>query len=67
MSPGILNERMHCFLAEGLTPGAAAREAGEEIENLVVPIDEAVAMIRRGQVEDAKTVAVLLYWHAFAA
>lgn len=65
MSPGILNERMHVFVAEGLTPGQPAREAGEEIENLVVPVEEAMAIIQRGEIEDAKTVATLLYWRTF--
>lgn len=65
MSPGILSERMHVFVAEGLTPGDPAREAGEEIENLVVPVDEAIAMVERGEIEDAKTVAALLYWKCF--
>jgi ADP-ribose pyrophosphatase len=62
MSPGILNERMHLFVARDLTPGSPAREAGEEIDNLVVPWDEAVAMALRGEIEDAKSlVGILLY------
>ena len=32
-APGILDEYMRLFVAEGLTPGASAREAGELIEN----------------------------------
>lgn len=62
MSPGILCERMHVFVAEGLTAGDPAREAGEEIDNLIVRWDEALAMIDRGEIEDAKTVAALLAW-----
>ncbi|MGI9428878.1 MAG: NUDIX hydrolase [Bythopirellula sp.] len=62
MSPGILNERMHLFVARDLTPGSPAREAGEEIDNLVVPWNEAVAMALRGEIEDAKSlVGILLY------
>lgn len=62
MSPGILNERMHVFVAEGLTAGDPSREAGENIDNLIVPWDEALAMIDRGEIEDAKTIAALLKW-----
>ncbi len=62
MSPGILNERMHVFLAEGLTPGDPDREPGEEIENLVVPRDEALAMAADGRIADAKTIAALFLW-----
>jgi len=60
MSPGILNERMHVYLATDLLPGPTRREATEEIDNYVVPWDEALAMIRRGEMEDGKTVAALL-------
>jgi len=63
MSPGILNERMHLFVAEGLTPGRPAREAGEEIENLLVPWSEAVAMAERGEIEDAKSMVGILLWN----
>ncbi len=62
MSPGILNERMHLFVAEGLTAGPAAREAGEQIENLLVPWEEAVAMAERGEIEDAKSLVGILLW-----
>jgi len=62
LSPGILDERMHLFLATGLTLGETAREAGEEIENLIVPWEEAVGMVYNGQIQDAKTIVGLLYY-----
>lgn len=62
MSPGILREQMHAFVAEGLTAGNPAREAGENIDNLVVPWREALAMVDRGDIEDAKTICGLLVW-----
>lgn len=62
MSPGILRERMHAFVAEGLSAGDAAREAGENIENLVVPWKQAIAMCESGEIEDAKTICALLLW-----
>jgi ADP-ribose pyrophosphatase len=62
MSPGILRERMHAFVAEDLTAGAHAREEGENIDNLVVPWSEALAMVDRGEIEDAKTICALLLW-----
>jgi len=63
LSPGILDERMQLFLATDLQPGPAAREVGEEITNLIVPWDEAIAMIFHGEIQDAKTIASLLYVH----
>lgn len=65
MSPGILNERMILFLATGLTPGTAHREPGEEIENFVVDWDEALRMMRDGEIQDAKSLVGLLYYGAF--
>lgn len=62
MSPGILTERMYLFVAEELTPGSTAREAGEEIENLIVDWEEAVAMAERGEIEDAKSLVGILRW-----
>jgi ADP-ribose pyrophosphatase len=61
LSPGILDEKMHLYLATGLTAGETALEEGEEIENLLVPWDEAIAMIFRREIQDAKTIVGLLW------
>ena len=66
MSPGILHERMHLFVAEELVPGPQALEPGEHIRTRVVPVAEAVSMCLDGRIEDAKTVAGLLLWAARA-
>lgn len=60
MSPGILRERMHLFVARHLEAGPQALEPGESITTRVVPWDEAVAMCLDGRIEDAKTVAAIL-------
>ena len=65
LSPGILNERMHVYLASDIQAGDAHREATEEIDNYIVPWDEALAMIRRGEIEDGKTIAALLFVEQF--
>jgi ADP-ribose pyrophosphatase len=62
VSPGILNERMHLFLATGLTAGPTALETGEDIEQLLVCWDEALEMVRSGTIQDAKTLIGLLYY-----
>ena len=67
LSPGILDERMHVFVATGLTLGPAAREPGEQIENLVVTWDEAIQQIRDGTIEDAKTIVGVLGYLRFRA
>jgi len=63
-SPGILSERLMIYLASGLEAGPPHREAGEQIENVILPVDDALAMIRDGRLTDAKTVAAMLYWDA---
>ena len=55
---------MWVFVARDLTPGEPAREANEEIENLVVTWDEALAMIDRGEIQDGKTMVALLMLNA---
>jgi len=60
MSPGITDERMHLFLATDLRPGEPSPEAGEQIENLALPWDEAMAMVADGQIKDAKSLVGLL-------
>lgn len=62
VSPGILSERMHLFLATGLHAGTAAPERGEQIQPLVVAWDDALALIDQQKIRDAKTLAGLLYW-----
>jgi ADP-ribose pyrophosphatase len=65
MSPGILDEQMHLFLAEGLQPGPMALEAGEDIQPLLCTWEEALEMARRGEIRDAKTLVGLLYYRTF--
>jgi ADP-ribose pyrophosphatase len=60
-APGILDEKMHLYLATGLFQEAAHREPGEQIENLVVSLDQAWEMVQSGQICDAKTLVGLLH------
>lgn len=64
-SPGFADERMHGFLATGLTRTQQRLEPGEEIEVLPTPVDEVMTMMKDGRIRDGKTIATLLYWHAF--
>ena len=65
MSPGILDERMHAFVARELTPGEMALDAGEQLEPFAVTWDEVRLMLERGEIEDGKTIAALLYYERF--
>ncbi|PQO26887.1 NUDIX hydrolase [Blastopirellula marina] len=64
-SPGIMDERMFVYVATGLVAGNPEREAGEEIENLVVSLAEAIAMIGDGRIKDGKTIAGILFYDRF--
>lgn len=63
-SPGILDERMYLYVATELTAGPAAPEPGERLRPSAVAWDEAMAMLRRGEIRDAKTLVGLLYCDA---
>ncbi|HUY35102.1 MAG TPA: NUDIX hydrolase [Pirellulales bacterium] len=65
MSPGILRERMHLFVATELVPGPTRLDEGEQIEPLLVSGDEALAMTSDGQIEDAKTLVGLLWYQCW--
>jgi ADP-ribose pyrophosphatase len=65
MSPGILDEQMHFFVADQLQPGTMDLDAGEDIHPMLCTWDEAMTMVRRGDIHDAKTIAALLYYQAF--
>jgi ADP-ribose pyrophosphatase len=60
-SPGVLTEVIHVFLARDLHPAEAVPEAHEVFEVRWVPLAEAVAMARSGQIRDGKTVIGLLW------
>lgn len=58
-TPGFCNERIHLFLARGLTDAQQALEQDEVLTVLRVPLAHALEMIRRGEIQDAKSIAGL--------
>jgi ADP-ribose pyrophosphatase len=61
-SPGVLDEKLHLFVAEDLTPGEMSPEADEQLEPVTVRFDEAIRMCLAGEIKDAKTITALLLW-----
>jgi ADP-ribose pyrophosphatase len=61
-APGFTTEEMHLYLATGLSPaGAGVGPAPDErLELVELPLDEALAMAERGEIDDAKTLVGLL-------
>ena len=65
---GYSDERIWLFLAEDLSEAEVHVDADEFVEPFRMPLAEAVAMARRGEIEDAKScVALLLADAALAA
>lgn len=62
MSPGILDEKMHFYVAEGLTLGESAREAGEQMDNTILSWAEVDRQLRDKNIADAKTLTCLLWY-----
>jgi len=54
-APGISDELMYLYVAEGLSSGQHAREAVENIENRVATREEIVRWIEQGRIRDGKT------------
>ena len=64
VSPGAVMERGSCFLADydSTAPraeGGGQEHEGEDIEVLEMALDEAIAMIARGEIVDMKTIMLL--------
>jgi ADP-ribose pyrophosphatase len=60
-SPGFVAETMSLYLASDLRSGAAQPEDDEVIELELVPLKKAVAMVFKGTIQDAKTIAGVLW------
>ncbi len=63
-TPGCVLERVHLFTAplddaERISEGGGLVEEGEDIEVFELDFDEALAMVRAGDIVDAKTVILL--------
>lgn len=58
--PGYSDERIHLFLATGLSAAAQRLDADEVLEAHGRPLAEAAAMIARGEIQDAKSICALL-------
>jgi ADP-ribose pyrophosphatase len=60
-APGFCTERLHLFVAEGLTRGEQALEQDESIEVRTFDVDEAWQMVAADEMPDAKT-QIALAW-----
>lgn len=59
-SPGFCDETVTIYRASGLFRSVAEPDPDERIEILVLPLTKALAAVRSGRIDDAKTLAALL-------
>lgn len=64
-SPGFCTERMHAYVAQGLTFEGQSLDETERIELAPMAFDAALSAVRHGDIVDAKTIAALLFYAQF--
>lgn len=64
-TPGFTDEKIHVFMATGLSHGESAREADEFADVVIMRLAEALELIRDGEIMDAKTALSILYVAGF--
>ena len=60
VAPGYCEERIHVYLASGITESSRRLDEDEEIDVVRLGYDEAIAMIHSGEIDDAKSMIALL-------
>jgi ADP-ribose pyrophosphatase len=65
LAPGYSSELMHIYLATNLSRAARSPDSDEFIKVQIVGIDEALRKIGKREIEDAKTIAAILYAKRF--
>lgn len=61
VAPGYSNERLVVYKATGLTPVVQSGDPDEFIETVRMPLKEAMDLVRRGEISDAKTIVGLMW------
>jgi ADP-ribose pyrophosphatase len=60
-TPGFTNELIRLYVATDLRPGRTSLDANEFLEPVFTTLSAALAMVRSGEIVDAKTIGTLLY------
>lgn len=64
-TPGFTDERIHAFMATGLTRGDVAHEKDEFMSVETVTLSRALELIKTGELKDAKSALAILYVAGF--
>ena len=63
-TPALINEKIHLYLAEGLTFGERELDEDEFLDVELIPLEELYEMVMRGEIADAKTQIAVLKAHS---
>jgi len=66
-TPGFTDEKIHAFMAVGLTRGESRHETDEFITVETMTLSHALGLIQKGEINDAKTALAILYAAGFKA
>jgi ADP-ribose pyrophosphatase len=61
-APGFCDEYLYAYAATGLTPEQAAGDEDEDITLVPLTLDETMARLEAGEIEDAKSLATLMLY-----
>jgi len=64
-TPGFTDEKIHLFLATGLTTGETKLDEDEFLDTVTMTMSEALQKIMEGEISDAKTICTILYAAGF--
>lgn len=64
-TPGFTDEKIHAFMATGLTRGSVAHEKDEFMSLETVTLSRALELIRTGELKDAKSALAILFVAGF--
>lgn len=66
-TPGFIDERIHGFIATGLTRGESKREADEFMTLETMTLSRSLELIQKGEIRDGKTTVLILFAAGFRA
>jgi len=66
-TPGFTDEKIHAFMAVGLTRGESRHETDEFITVETMTLSHALGLIEKGEIKDAKTALSILFAAGFKA
>lgn len=64
-TPGFTDEKIHLFMATGLSGGETKHEADEFLEPMPMLLSQALELIQAGEIQDGKTITGLLFAAGF--